>query len=333
MRVVITDERFYERDPYRDAVEAVGAELDYLEWESAAELGAACTDATVIVTRRATISREIIEGADDARLIMRNGTGYDNVDILAATEHGIPVSNVPGYANDEVASHAIALMLAAAHEVVYEDRSLRGEAGWGDRRKYSPMHGGTFGIVGLGRIGRAAVPKARGLDMELVAYDPFAPADIFDALDVTRVSFEELLNRADCVSVHAPLNSASKHLFSTAEFDRMKDSAVVVNTGRGEIIDETALVDAVIDGDIFGAGIDVFENEPPEDSPIFETDRIVCSPHHAAETAVADDRCIEIGRNEIIRVLEGKPPRNLVNPIVLQTGVSRYADGRPGINT
>jgi len=327
MRVVITDERFGDRDPYRSAVEEAGAELEYLEWDSAAELRARCHDATVIVTRQATISKDVIQSANDARLIMRNGTGFENIDVKAATEHGIPVSNVPGYANDEVATHAIMLMLAAAHEVVYADRSLRSSPGWGDRRTYSPMYGGTFAIIGLGRIGRAVVPKARGLGMDVIAYDPFVADDVMEALDVRRVEFDTLLRTADCVSVHAPLNDASRGLFSTPEFKQMKETAVLVNTGRGGIVDEVALASAVDDGEIFAAGLDVFATEPPDKSPVLESDRIVCSPHHAAETERADERCIEIGRAEILRTLEGNPPRNLVNSTVLQSGVTRYADG------
>lgn len=326
MRVVVTDRRFRyhvrfkENDPYREAIEAVGAEYVYGEFKTEAETIEGCWDATVIVSFKAPISRKVIEAARDCRLIMRNGTGYDNVDLNAATKRGIPVSNVPGYCSEEVACHAIALMLAAAHDIVYCDKRMRAAGGWGERTHLNPMYGGTFGIVGLGRIGRAVVPKARGFGMAVIAYDPYLPDDLFHALGIERVSFDDLLTRSDCISVHAILTPETHHMFSTAEFKRMKDTAVLVNTARGPIVDQLALVDAVENGEIFAAGLDVYETEPPIDSPVFQSDRIVCSPHHAGRSHASERRCIEIGTAEILRVLRGEHPQNVVNPEVFLRG-------------
>lgn len=318
MRVVFTDRRYPNEESYRTAIKEAGGTFVDARVETESAVVEACRDADVIVTFKAPISRRVIEATDGCRLIMRNGAGYDNVDVGAASERGIPVSNVPGYGNDDVSSHALALMLAAAHEVAYLDGDVRAAGGWGLRRPINAMYDRTFGIVGLGRIGRAAVRKARGFDMDVIAYDPYLEDDLFESLGVERVTFDELLDRADCISIHAPLTNETRHMFSAPEFERMKSEAVLVNTARGPIIDEAALVEAVESGAIFAAGLDVFEIEPPEGTPALECDRIVCSPHHAGMSERADRRAIDIGRAEVVRVLTGEHPQNVVNPEVFQ---------------
>lgn len=316
MKVVVTDRRFADREPYAEAVSAAGGELAYADCRTEADVVEACRDATVVLTFKAPITSDVIEAMTRARLIVRNGTGYDNVDVSAATRRGIPVSNVPDYCTEEVATHAFTLMLAAAHQVVRADRSLRGADGWGERSPLRPLYDGTFGVVGLGRIGRSAARKAMGFGMDVIAYDPYQHADIFEELGVERVDFEGLLSRADCVSVHAPLTGETRHLLSTAEFEAMKDDAIVVNTARGPIVDERALVEAVEGGKLWGAGLDVFEVEPPVDTPVFDSDRIVVSPHHAGISARAEQRCIEIGLEKITAALRGEHLGEIVNPEV-----------------
>lgn len=314
MKVVVTDRRFTDRDPYADPVRAAGGELVYADCQRHRDVVEACRDATVVLTFKAPITREAIEEMENARLIVRNGTGYDNVDVTAATDHGILVSNIPNYCTEEVASHAITLMLAVAHEVVRADRDLRESEGWGERPLNRPLYDGTFGIIGLGRIGRSAARKARGYGMDVIAYDPYQHEDIFTELGVERVAFDELLDTADCVSVHAPLTGETHHMLSTAEFARMEDDAVVVNTARGPIVDEQALLEAVRAGDLWGAGLDVFESEPPKDAPAFDSDRIVVSPHHAGMSERAERRCIEIGLEKITAALNDEPLGEIVNP-------------------
>jgi D-3-phosphoglycerate dehydrogenase len=203
MKVAITDRRFSDWEPYAHPVEAAGGELVVANCRTETDVREACRDATVAVTFKTPITREVIEAMTEARLILRNGTGYDNVDVTAATEHGIPVSNVPDYCTEEVATHAFALMLSAAHEVVQRDGELREAEGWGERSPNRPLYDGMFGVVGLGRIGRSAARKAAGFGMDVVAFDPYQHADIFEEVGVERVSFDEVLARADCVSLHA----------------------------------------------------------------------------------------------------------------------------------
>lgn len=332
MRVHITDRRlsdpdlwdrftdpyepYEDRDPFRAPVEAIGGEVTHGTAETEDGVIEECAGADVVVTFKTPLTRRVIESLDGTALVLRNGVGYDNVDVAAATEQGIPVSNVPGNCNDEMASHAFALMLAAAHELIRYDRGLRADNGW-HRNPVNQLLEGTCGIVGLGRIGRAIPPKVRGLGMDVVAYDPYLDDDIFDHLGVDRVSFDDLLARTDVVTIHTPLTAETRHMFSTPEFERMQKRAVLVNTARGPIVDEAALVEAVEAGDLWGAGLDVFEEEPLTESPALACDRIVCSPHRAGIAPEAEHRAIEIARDEILRALRGDPLRHVVNDEVV----------------
>lgn len=316
MEVVVTDRRFTECDPYSQAVEDAGGELTYAECETLDDVVEACRDATVVVTFKAPITAEVIREMSEARLVLRNGTGHDNVDVRAATDADIPVSVIPDYCTQEVAEHAVTLALAAAHDVVEADRDLRSSEGWGRREPVLPLAGRTFGVIGLGRIGRAAAGKARGLGMEVIGYDPYQPDDIFEATDVERVDFDGLLAEADVVSVHAPLTGETHRMLAAGEFRRMKPDAVVVNTARGGIVDERSLVDAIERGELRAAGLDVFEEEPPNRSPAFGTDRVVVSPHHGGSSERTRRRCIEIGREKITAALRGDDLGEIVNPEV-----------------
>lgn len=329
MRVVVTDRPFPEPNPYEGlldetddlyggAIDPAEDEIVYAECTTEEATIEACRDADVIITFIAPITDRVLEATDDVKLIIRQGAGYDNVDVQAATVRGIPVSNAPDYGSADVASHGIALSLAASHDVVNGDRGLREGSGWGSSRVIHPIQGGTYGIVGLGRIGRRAVPMARGLGMDVIAFDPLLDDDIFEQLDAEQVEFDDLLRRSDCIVLHAPLNEETHHLFSTGEFNRMKESAIFVNVARGPLVDEDALVEAVENGEIRGAGLDVYENEPPTDSPVLDSEKIVCSPHHAGSSPAAKQNKIRIVREELERVLQGKPLHNIVNQEVYQ---------------
>lgn len=321
MKVVVTDRKYPNLDdPYGDVVRDVGGEIEYADLKTEADVIEGVRDADVVLLSKAPITREVVEEmSGNVRSLIRLGTGVDSINLKAATEYGIPVSNTPGlYCSEELATHAIGLMIAAAHEVVYSDQILRENDGWGRREDINPVNDGTFGIIGLGHIGRATVPKAKGLDMDVIAYDPYLSDDLFDDLEVERVSFDELLARSDCVSIHTPLTAETHQLFSTAQFEAMKETAVLVNTARGPIVDEQALVDSVDSGEIWSAGIDVFEVEPPNDTPALNCDRIVCSPHHGGSSKRSQKRALEMTRAELRRVLTGEHPQNVVNPGALQ---------------
>jgi D-3-phosphoglycerate dehydrogenase len=158
----------------------------------------------------------------------------------------------------------------------------------------------------------------KGLGMEVIAFDPLLDQDIFDQLDVERVSFGDLLHRSDCITLHAPLNEETHHMFSTQEFEQMKESAVLVNVARGPLVDEDALVTATETDEIRAAALDVFEEEPPTDSPVLKSNNIVCSPHHAGSSPTAKQNKIRIVREELERVLQGEALHNVVNGEVYQ---------------
>jgi len=314
--VVVTDRRF-EEDVYTDPVEAEGGEVVFADVETESGLVEVCREAAVVVAFRVPVTRPAVEAMESARLIFQNAAGYDTVAVAAATEQSIPVSTPRGYAADEVAEHAIALALAAARDVVTADRGVREARGFGERGPITPLSGGTFGAVGLGTIGTAAVKKARGLGLEAIAADPYAPPSAFEGGDIERTTLPELLERADVVSLHCPLTAETRRLIGAAELDRMDRDAVLVNTARGGIVDETALVAAVEDGRIGGAGIDVFETEPPAGSPALDCPGIVCSPHHGGICDRVLDRAKRLARAEVRRALRGEHPRNVVNPEAL----------------
>jgi D-3-phosphoglycerate dehydrogenase len=329
MRVVVTDRPFPEPNPfegliertddlYGDVVHEAGGEIVYAGCESEAETIEACRDADVIITFISPITECVLDTAEDVSFVIRQGAGYDNVDVKAATKRNIPVSNTPDYGSAEVASHGIALALAASHDIVSADRGLREKDGWGSKRVLHPIQGGTYGVIGLGRIGRRIVPMAKGLGMNVIAYDPLVDDDTFEHVGVESVSFDELLERADCISLHTVLNEQTYHMFSTEEFGKMKDSAVIVNVARGSVVDEQALVTAVENDEIRAAGVDAYEQEPPTSSPVLECDQIVCSPHHAGSSPQSRENMIAIARDELKRVLHGETPHNVVNGEVFQ---------------
>jgi D-3-phosphoglycerate dehydrogenase len=320
MKVIVTDRKYPDlQDPYGDIVREAGGTIEYADFETEADLIDGIGDADVVLLSKAPITRDVIKQMGNVRSLIRLGTGVDSINLKAATEYGIPVSNTPGlYCSEELATHAIGLMIAAAHEIVYSDQIMRENDGWGRREDINPMNDGTFGIVGLGHIGRATVQKAKGLDMDVIACDPYLGDDIFGKLEVERVTFDELLARSDCVSIHTPLTAETHRLFSTSEFEKMKETAVLVNTARGPIVDEQALVDAVESDDIWGAGLDVFEIEPPNDTPAVNCEQIVCSPHHGGSSERSRQRALEMTRAELKRVIAGEHPQNVVNPGALQ---------------
>ncbi len=317
MRVVVTSRRFPDRDPYGDIVAEYGGSLAYGTCATEADAIAFCEDADVIVGGFVPVTGDVMDAAGDPEAILVHAAGYDAVDVRAATCRGIPVANAPGYAPDDISSHAMALLLAAAHRIVPGDRNVRAETGWEDRTVH-PVHGGTMGIVGFGHIGRALVEKARGFDMDVIAHDPHVPDDVFAMQGVEQVRFEELLARSDCISIHAALTDVTAGMFGPAAFERMREDAVLVNTARGPIVQEDALVAALEAGELRAAGLDVFEEEPPTDSPLFERDDVVLTPHTAGGTERAEENVIALMCAELRRVFDGDPLENVVNPAVYQ---------------
>lgn len=262
------------------------------------------------------VDADLIRSLGNCKIIARVGAGLDAIDIPAATECGIWVTNVADYSIDEVSTHAIALLLNHARRLPRMFASVRAGA-WYDAEKIEPaprLKGQTLGIIGLGRIGRTAAAKARGLGLQVIAYDPYVALDRDVESMVELVDLDALFSRSDFISLHTPLTETSRHIINADSLNLMKPTAYLINTARGELIDEAALLDAVKAGSIAGAALDVLTVEPPPpDFPLLHEERILITPHGAwySEASKLDVRQKAI--EDVIRVLAGQKPLSPVN--------------------
>lgn len=247
----------------------------------------------VFVTSRIPLTREVIEHADDLEIIAKLGTGIDSVDLEAAAEHGITVTHTPGHNALSVAEHALCLALASARRLptarsIIERGEWRDEYPLGTRLSQS-----TVGIVGFGDVGKRVASLLSGFNVELYASDPYVPSIDADFSGAELTSLEETVERSDFVIVTAELTEETTGLIGEAEFQRMKDDAILVNTARGPVVDEAALLDALKSGAIAGAGLDVYETEPlPSESPLLDFENVVTTPHIAAMTQASREDTI-----------------------------------------
>jgi glyoxylate reductase len=247
--------------------------------------------------------------------------GYDNIDLPAATRHGVMATNTPGVLTDTTADFAFALMMAAARRVAEGDRFLRAGRfhGWAiDMLLGQDVWGATLGLVGVGRIGGAVARRARGFGMRLLYTDAVSlPEDVERELGAARVDLATLLREADFVSLHVPLTPETRHLIGAPELARMKPTAVLVNTSRGPVVDEAALAGALRDGAIFAAGLDVFEREPEVHPGLLELDNVVLAPHIASGSVRTRSEMSAMAVRSLVAGLRGERPPNLLNPEVL----------------
>ena len=289
----------------------------------AAEIIRQVGDADIVLVNMARFSREVIAGLARAKVIIRHGIGYDNVDVPAATEHGIILANESTASSEDVAEHAILLMLSAYKKKNIQDRILRD---WIETRVWSSkrifplfrLQGKTVGVVGCGNIGSRIIKKLKGFDVEILACDPYLSARRWAELGLAHTPLEELLRKSDIVTIHVPVTDETRGMFNLEKFGLMKKTAVVVNTARGPIIKTGDLVEALQQGLVAGAGIDVFEKEPPPaDFELLKMDNAVLSPHIAwySEEGGQDIRIMIM--EDVKAVLQGQPPRHVVNTEVL----------------
>ena len=252
--------------------------------------------------------------------------GFDDIDVGAATDNGIMVVNNSGVIAEEVSTHAITLLLASARKLTIQHDLLR--AGRWEPGIYSgllplpPIYGQTLGLIGLGTIGSATAVKAKVFGLEVIAYDPYAPPGTAERYGAELVdTLEEVARRSDFVSIHTPLTYGTRRMIGQSFFKAMKPTAYFINTGRGKTVDEQALVAALQNGEIAGAGLDVFEHEPiPGDSPLLKMENVIVTPHSAGFSD-ASGRRVDAGvGQEVARILRGGSPRSVVNPQVLEAG-------------
>ena len=305
-------------------LEALGAIADIVEIraDTPEEFADGVRDVDAIITSWGLrIDKTVIDALEQAVCIGVGSVGVDMVDIEAATEAGLVVTNVPDVFIEEVADHAMALLLDMARRTPTMVRMAR-DGDWYQARpllsKIPRLFGQTLGLFAFGNVGHCMARRAQAFGMRVIAHDPYVSELEITKEGVEPVGFDELLERSDYISVHAPHNDETEHSFSTHAFQRMKESAVIINTARGPIIDEAALIDALQSGAIAGAGLDVLEQEPPElDNPLLAMENVVVTPHVAsATTRMRPETRRRVGR-EVALVLRGKWPMSCVNPTVL----------------
>ncbi|HEX2456890.1 MAG TPA: phosphoglycerate dehydrogenase [Vicinamibacterales bacterium] len=265
--------------------------VDARSGRPAGDLKRDLADAVALIVRSATtVDEDLIAAAPKLRVIARAGTGVDNVDVAAASARGILVVNAPGANSVSVAEHAFALMLALARALPTADAAMK--RGVWDKKKLTgiELRGKTLGIVGLGRIGQEVAARARSFGMEIVAHDPFISEQVAAGLAVDLVNLDEVCARADYITLHLPSTPETRHLINRERLARCRPSVRIVNTARGDLIDEAALAEAITEGRIAGAGLDVFENEPPPDGKLTTLPQVVATPHIAASTVEAQEQ-------------------------------------------
>jgi phosphoglycerate dehydrogenase-like enzyme len=331
IRIVIPDDinGAYAAAPETERLRAA-AEVDIHATRAASEteLAARIRDATVVLSFRPAFTRfpeSVLQAAPQLRMICISGTGVEDVDVAAATARGIAVANVVGAANRAVAELCLALMLAVARAVPWQDQAVRrGE--WTGRQGIE-LGGKVLGIVGLSAIARELCPMAQALGMHVISWsrdnDPARAA----AVGSTAVPLDELLQRADVISLHARLTDATRHMIGAERLALMKDGAILINTGRGGLIDEPALLAALQSGKLAGAGLDVFAAEPlPAGHPLLAMDNVVMTPVSAWNTVDASARMIRQSIDNVVAFLSGTPV-NVVNPQALQANKIAHGGG------
>lgn len=264
------------------------------------------------------LGADVIAQLDSVRVIANVAVGYDNIDVAAATARGIAVTNTPGVLTETTADFAFALLMAAARRIP-EAHAFVHSGQWKtwiiDLLAGQDVHGATLGIFGLGRIGAAMARRGRGFGMRILYCDEQpAPPEIERELEARRVSKEELLRESDFVSLHVPLTPATRHLIGAAELALMKPTAILVNTARGPVVDENALVEALEKRTIWAAGLDVFEEEPRVHPKLLELPNVVLAPHIASASFATRRRMSVMAAENAIAALSGRRPPNLVNP-------------------
>lgn len=276
-------------------------------------------DADVLMVVYAKVTSDIIESATRLKGIIKYGVGVDNIDVSKATELGIIVANVPDYAIETVADHAMGLLLSLARRIMISDRMMRARA-WGNWA--SPpnsllgldLKGKTLGLVGIGRIGKAVAERAQSFGMKVIASDPYVSKEMANEMRVDLQAFDEVIAKSDFISLHSPLTDETRGIINAKTISKMKIGVFIINTARGPLVEHLDLVNALREGRVGGAALDVFQREPPQaDDPIFQLDNVVLTPHIAWYTNEALRRLEMTAAQQAVEILNGKIPSNSVN--------------------
>lgn len=300
----------------QSTVEALGnnVEVRWVDGPDRVALLAAVPEADAILVRSATtIDAEVLAVAAKLKIVGRAGVGLDNVDIPAATERGVMVVNAPTSNIHSAAEHAVALLMSAARQVPAADKTLRANTWKRSSFNGTEILGKTVGVVGLGRIGQLFAQRLAAFETNIIAYDPYLPAARAAQLGIELVDIDELVERADFISVHLPKTKETAGLINAERLAKAKPGVIIVNAARGGLIDEDALYNALVAGQVHAAGLDVFNSEPCTDSRLFELDNVVVTPHLGASTAEAQDRAGTDVAKSVLLALAGEFVPDAVN--------------------
>ena len=316
--------------PYHDeVVQSLDGEIVRVSCATEDDVIEACRDADAVMGAIEPYSKRVIEKLDKCRVIAQFSVGFDHVDVDAATGRGIIVANVPDYCIDEVSEQALAFILALNRKILRLDKAAH-EGKWtGDAMgivfPLTNLRGQTLGLVGFGRIARALASKAKVLGMNIITYDPYLSAEVVREQGAELKEIDQLLAESDFVSVHVPYTEENHHMFGLEQFKAMKSTAYFLNTGRGGLVDETALHTALTEGHIMGAALDVMEEEPPSlENPLFGLENIIITPHTGAMSNTSMAELMRRPIEEVARVLKGEWPKGFVNPEVKDPFMARW---------
>ena len=306
--IAVTDTVFPSLDPAKTALARLNPTYRMSKSVDAEDIVAVAKDADAVLVTYAKLTRDVLMQLTRCRAIGRFGLGVDNIDLATAKEKGIAVNYVPDYCIREVSDHAMALLLALIRKIPLSNKLV--QSGRWEMPAVVPIRrieGTVLGLIGFGHIPRLVAPKAQAFGIKVIAYDPFAKPDVFKAAAVEGVDLDTLLKTSDYVSVHAPLLPGTRGMLNAAAFGKMKKGAYIVNTARGPLIDEPALVAALDSGQVGGAGLDVVAAEPlAKDSPLLGRDNVIVSPHTAFYSIEALDELQTKCATDVARVLSGE---------------------------
>jgi D-3-phosphoglycerate dehydrogenase len=315
-RVVITDCDQGSIEEEKDEFGKIGAELILAQVQKEEDLIRACREADGLLNQYALLTRRVLENLPKCKVVSRYGVGVDSVDLRAATDLGIIVANVPDYCMDEVSSQTISMILTLIRKTAFFDQKVK--SGQWDFRLGIPIyriHGKTLGLIGSGRIGLEVAKKISAFGVKVIAFDPYLQK-AGEGIELT--DFDTVLKKSDFISIHCPLNESTRHLIGEKEFQKMAKKPILVNTSRGPIVDEKALIQALAEGRVSGAALDVLEKEPPDpQSPLLKMENVILSPHVSFYSVESISELKRRTAENVSSVLLGKWPKSVVNREVM----------------
>ncbi|MBM7556864.1 ribose 5-phosphate isomerase B [Halanaerobacter jeridensis] len=320
-KVMVTDYEYETLEYEEKILKEIDAEFLKAQARTQEEvIEAAPKDVDGLLVQYAQIGEEVFKALPQLKVVARYGIGVDTVDLEAATDHGVNVVNVAEYCQDEVSDQALSLLLACARKTVLLNNDVKsGNWDFSIAKPIYRLRDRTLGIVGFGKIPRKLADKATALGLELLVHDPFVEKEVTEKYDVELVELDKLMKKSDFISIHVPLNENTKHMISTKEFELMKESSFIINTARGAVIDEEALIAALKDNELAGAALDVTEQEPiTKDNPLLEMDNVIITPHVGWYSEDAQIELQTRAAEGVADVLMGNKPKYLVNQEVLE---------------